>query len=385
MHDPLTSLKAEQKLACLSVRLCLDFTPHSARAQSRELDHVEKYLRVAMIINHEEGMVRSMAPSEPILAEAAKLVMVTDKRFKPADALSQEFRRPDIERGPRGETLVQLMSILAADEASNGAGQSIGVVDFFEKLFNAPSNNIDDFGANIPSTVHPDYLEFGARPFKEAFKDAKMHFNHFVKATEHNTLHVNYLWRAAARGAAIICANNQAGIDLVHIFTYSKAPLGRNNIGVILWQVKNDKAYTAAPRPHLFDEMDPIKLDIFENDGSEIPVIRIITALASDNPTLINFAYGDKRNSKAGGTRFRGPKRFTAYDFYCAGLDPLVWRPVYDAVDDFKRLLDASGAWDRLAKSKKEDKDMRNSRLAQAPCAGVDYAHWSNWTTFDKN
>jgi hypothetical protein len=42
-----------------------------------------------------------------------------------------------------------------------------------------------------------------------------------------------------ARGAAVICANNQLGVDVVLPFVYSGATLRRDNISAILIQVKD--------------------------------------------------------------------------------------------------------------------------------------------------
>jgi hypothetical protein len=47
---------------------------------------------------------------------------------------------------------------------------------------------------------------------------------------------------------AILCANNQRGIDVLIPVVYRDAELGHLNITVIIVQVKNDKTFTAAPK-----------------------------------------------------------------------------------------------------------------------------------------
>lgn len=52
--------------------------------------------------------------------------------FKPA--LLTEFRRPDIERGPRGEPTMMLMVIIASDNIAK-LGEPFLVTDFMRGLF----------------------------------------------------------------------------------------------------------------------------------------------------------------------------------------------------------------------------------------------------------
>ena len=52
-----------------------------------------------------------------------------------------------------------------------------------------------------------------------------------------------------------------------------------------MWQAKNDPSFTDQANASLFEAMDPFTVKIFDDDsGSDIPVIRIVFALAADRP-----------------------------------------------------------------------------------------------------
>ncbi|THH07894.1 hypothetical protein EW145_g3079 [Phellinidium pouzarii] len=89
-----------------------------------------------------------------------------------------------------------------------------------------------------------------------------------------------------ARGAGVICANSQSGVDDLLLYCYRDKNLGRDNIGVIEFQMKNDMQYGKTIHPYLFDAMDPFHIGVFDDECDELPdgpmpVIRIVAALAS--------------------------------------------------------------------------------------------------------
>ncbi|TDL24869.1 hypothetical protein BD410DRAFT_65329 [Rickenella mellea] len=445
-------LSDSQKLACLAVRLALDFNPDTAEARKKELKQIEHHLRVCMTVSETLDRVKSLPPSEPIIAEAARKVMKDVDTFKPVSALLTEFRRPDVKRGPRGETVVMLMATLASDAAAK-KDEAIPLVDFLEQLFALPvgqSTHIDNFKEALPSVIHPNSQEkYHNIPLHSAFKDARLNFNHFVKVNDFKTINQKFLWRLIARGAAVLCANCQAGIDFLIPYSYWDQQLGRYNVGVILVQVKNDMKFGGLPREYLFDAMDPIKLGIFDDNGKEpMPVIRIVAALASKDILLRNFKYGDPQNStakkpgsskakasptkkttkatvpEAGSSRARASprksavnasnsrnlrsgsrgnkskheheplnknaeettvpiRRYTAYDFYCGGLHPDVWKPMSKEREDWQSLLDVSGSWATIYKG--IDRTTESIRRSQAPGSATNRSHWSSWTYVDED
>jgi len=82
------------------------------------------------------------------------------------------------------------------------------------------------------------------------------------------------------RGAAVLCANGQRAVDGIIPFLFKGDEIRLDNIGVIMFQVKNDVRYSSSPWLDLFHAMDPCSLGILDAPAN-IPVIRIVFALAA--------------------------------------------------------------------------------------------------------
>jgi hypothetical protein len=163
----------------------------------------------------------------------------------------------------------------------------------------APSTDpdVNDFTRALPSAIHPEARKkYKRSPFKKTFADAKMYFNHFVKVADYQVINRDYLWRMILRGAAIVCANNQAGVEFIIPFCYSDKELGRANVSGMFWQIKNDARFGGHPHAYLFDAMDPYKLGTYDDQDEDaetggLPIIRVVAALVSKVPLLRNFLY----------------------------------------------------------------------------------------------
>jgi hypothetical protein len=70
------------------------------------------------------------------------------------------------------------------------------------------------------------------------------------------------------RGAAVLCANNQTGIDAILVFLRDGTNLVRRNAGLCLVQVKNDPKYSTKPQPKVFSAMEPISNQFFDKSTS---------------------------------------------------------------------------------------------------------------------
>ena len=84
-----------------------------------------------------------------------------------------------------------------------------------------------------------------------------------------------------ARGAAMLCANGQPGVDGIIPFLLDGDKITPVNIGIIMIEVKHDATYSRIHKVDLFVAMDPQNLGLFSTD---IPIIRIIFALAANQP-----------------------------------------------------------------------------------------------------
>jgi hypothetical protein len=62
--------------------------------------------------------------------------------------------------------------------------------------------------------------------------------------------------------------------------------LSVDNLGLILYQIKNDFDYTHNLKPNLFDAVDPYATSILKFGDAAVPLIRIFFALATRTPCL---------------------------------------------------------------------------------------------------
>jgi hypothetical protein len=265
----------------------------------------------------------STVGSEPLLAEAASISMNTDKGIlSPIRLLSTYMDANCISVGERGELVAALLVMQARDTLAKLTGErSVGVIDFMEKLVSYPG-----IRAVLPQFAREND---GELKFQEAFKDSRIWMNHVLKVRNTDLINVKHLWTFVTRGAMIICANGQRGIDLVIPVVHSGGVLARHSMTAILIQVKNDKNF-ATVHSHLFDEMNPLNIGVFDSTAQSRPVIRMVFALASD--TCEVTCVTPERRSQRIAPKSKNPSKppFTAYDFWCSGLDTKTFPIIHD-------------------------------------------------------
>lgn len=366
--------KTEKKLACLSRRLPIDFYSTTSTSRQAEEEQVEGHMRVCLNIDHDfEGMT-TVSPSEPLLSEAAARLTHSSQQASPM-LLSSVLHGFSIDKGDRGEFICMQLLNDARDTAVYGRPDValipldislvFSVADFFGNLFRRKLTG------DLPSKVHPSHE---GTVFGTLFANAKMNFNHFVKVHEFAAIKSKFLVGVVARAAAILCANNHKGIDGLVPFTYYDTRLQRMNIGVFIWQSKNDPSYTSTPQHHLFDAMNPFELGVISapnpNDPP-IPIIRVVFALAAKtNPSLTLVRYEDSSSN------------FTTFDYWCSGISSEVLTPVesrYQATWD--DLLQASYPWKQVY-TKALNPVSRELRRAANPLAATDLGHYDTWFEF---
>lgn len=240
--DPRTILDDNQKLACLSVRLALDYNPLIPDtyvvldAWLQELTQVERHMRICLQADTNQGHFKTIAPAEPLLATGARLVM-NSTAFNPSYALQRVLQQPFIERGTRGEACVELLMCLASDRASEG-GQVYSVVDFLENLFRTlpgRSTSPDNWKQATSSVIHPLFRDqWEDVSLSNVMKGAKMNFSYFVRLEDYRCINRNFLWRLMIRGAAAICPQGNSGVDGVAPLIFWDGKLGRWSIGAII-------------------------------------------------------------------------------------------------------------------------------------------------------
>jgi len=252
-----------------------------------------------------------------------------------------------IDRGRRGELVAALLIMQAYDAARESSRRRWVSVDFMEALL--PPSAYNTLLQSAPTSYpmdHDDNTSFEAR-----FKDYGMWFNHIIKIEEKEMISIDHLWKFVVRGAMILCATNQEGIDIILPVCDVKQNLGPDSVTAIIVQVKNAKDYKAKIRPDLFDVMNVVVKSIFSKDDSNetraqkrrklepkpkpiIPVIRIVFALASPTPAVIFRARPEKPY------HFDG---LTTFDIWLAGLSNETFRQIQSQdLTHYKTLLERS-------------------------------------------
>jgi len=140
--------------------------------------------------------------------------------------------------------------------------------------------------------------------------------------------------------------------------------LRKEDLGVILVQVKNDRGYTSTPE---LDEIEKMSVEGLPN----IPTLRLFFALAAKSPqiTLVNIP------SQPPGT----------FNFWVAGLSSKILRPVEAEGDTvWSGLLDASYGWNTIytegGRGEKSERDrVTNMRRSMYPGGSTADAHWNSW------
>ncbi|KAG6808839.1 hypothetical protein H0H92_002626 [Tricholoma furcatifolium] len=401
LENPYRELETPaQRFACLSRRLPLVFHPYCAEDLRIEEKQVERHLRVVLEYDPSSGRMVTMASSEPLLSEAAARLLY---KVSSPSLLIYVFKKFSIARGEHGEFISMQMLLDARDDCvyssapgaeevmlstvqatdidvfddnytadvaldelaevvnssaprlylrginrldclSYGADLTFTVEDFFRKLF------CYDLSNHPPSRTHRHHR---GQTFSTLFSKAKMNFNHFIKIDEFAAAKNRFLSAALLRSAALLCPKNSSGVDVVIPFLLDDTST-HNRIGVILLQSEADPSYTSKPRPYLFDAMDPLRKGLITPGDPPIPVIRIVFALSTKCGRFL-------RRTDDG-----SQSEYTAFDYWCAGINGNVFRSVRSREEEAWGYFLSISGWQYVYGS-----DSHQLRRSQNPLSGA--------------
>jgi hypothetical protein len=211
----------DRSLACLSVRVPLEFNFSHSNARHIVAKQVERHMRLCTITTSGFEVLLTTTGSEPLLAEAA-FEVVKKSTNSPIYHLSIHMDSNCIIYGERGELVAALLVMQARDAVAEASkSRWVSVADFMKKLL----------GDSIDSAL-PFFARDGEeqKALANAFEHSRIWFNHILKIQNMDLINVRYLWRFITRGAMILCANNQRGVDLVVPICYSGNVLSRPTV-----------------------------------------------------------------------------------------------------------------------------------------------------------
>ncbi|TFY74196.1 hypothetical protein EWM64_g9816 [Hericium alpestre] len=367
-------LSPAQELACLAVRLPLEFRATSWSTRSMEREQVERHMRICLAATAGFEEMVTVAASEPLLAEAAFITM-RNKKMPAATALQNHLVSSNLSVGERGELIATLILLLARDAAVSHVQDSriVSVLGFLAALFHP-----DDY--ETICEAHPARSTHGEanKSLKDSFANAKMWFNHFIKVNDFEVVNQEYLWRLIVRGAAVVCANNMRGFDIILPILYWDSKLCAWNVTAILIQVKNDKSYTANVTHSLFTAMNPRRTGVFAQGAKVLHIIRIVFALAAKDPG-VTAVQKSQRVAK--------PDTYTAYDIWCAGCThttfPVIHRNedgVYQSLlEHSQAIFDVYEVKDRHAEVSTNNIERPQIRRNMCPASEKNSSHWEKF------
>ncbi|KAM6501265.1 hypothetical protein JOM56_004279 [Amanita muscaria] len=381
------TLTSDAKLACMAVRLALEFNATTLTSQIRERTQVEKHMRVCLVMNPGFETAVTIAPSEPLLAEAAYLLMQDREAFDLPRALLDELERPGLDKGDRGELICLVLLLIARDVAvQEKDSAAIGVLFFMEKLLASrwSSKVFDSKPARCCTNTE------NQRPFSEVFKTSTIYFNHFLKVHDFRVINRDFLRQLIARGAAVLWADNQGAIDVLLPFLYLDNKLGRDNVSGIFIQVKNDEKFSSTPDLSLFDAMNPYLLGFFDMDEQEpVPIIRIVFALASSEAWVEAIEDAPLRKNPPRIAKSKGKEQacpaipaYTAYDFWCAGTSADTFSVVKPSEEKvYSDLLKICRLFPSVYEAHTEIDSVKSARRNMNPSTAAHPDHWSWFST----
>jgi hypothetical protein len=351
-------------LACLSTRFALEFNMDGT-AHDVTYAQVERHMRLCIAATTGFEKI-TISGSEPLLAEASYELM-KGTGTNAVCHLAGHLDLNSIVRERRGELVAALLIMQAYDAARVISGRRcVSVVNFMESLL--PSLKYNTLLRSAPTSwpMGPHHQA----TFKAIFKDYGMWFNHIIKVEKKEMISIDHLWKFVVRGAMILCAANEQGVDIVFPVCHMTQNLGPDSVTAIIIQVKNAKDYKATLQADLFDAIDSVvKSAIFSKlpepgvdcdpdpdpDSEPTPagpekkkrrmnpkpspekvdpraVIRIVFALASPEPAIVF------RNRPEIKCHLDG---FTTFDIWLAGLSDKTFRQIEDAdLEHYKMLLE---------------------------------------------
>ncbi|KAI0045681.1 hypothetical protein FA95DRAFT_1596726 [Auriscalpium vulgare] len=379
------ALSPAEQLACLSVRLSTEFTAPSWSFSEVERYQVEHHMRFCIAATTGLERMFTIAASEPLFAEAAFSVMHSAMPFSAPQALLYHLKSSGISKGDRGELIVALLLLLARDNASIAAKNSsptasvegypsiVSVEDFLTQFL--PSVAVDIILGSNPSRIEKP--EFEKTTLRETFKESRIYFTHFIKVQSFQVLSRRFLLVLIARGAAVFCANNQRGIDLLIPFLFRDNTMQVYNVAVLQVQCKNDAAVTDHIRTRYFDGMNPYTVGVFEKAESEpVPIICIVNALASPRPIVTVAKRGRRRRMD----------KYTSWDIWMAGASSETFGPIKPIEDSiYKELLEHTISNAESYFVDVEDKDDEDLRpmLRRMAAFGMSHQpdHWKQFVS----
>ena len=218
---PLTPINLIKLIAVLAPRLALTIGPFTLEAS----ELIASHLAVLTRTDNERHFLRTVYPSEPILAAASARLTNDYGWAHPLSALIHYVRGGIVEAGFRGELITKIICLMAMDRALSSIPRTknrwrfarpVLVSQFLNHLI-VPLKSYSTFSEGLKGVRDRDNIPRGTLNVDDhklrRFLNGHVFFNHFIRVDV--KLSYSMLVHAWNRGAAIMCMTNTKGIDHV--------------------------------------------------------------------------------------------------------------------------------------------------------------------------
>ena len=376
----------EREFAIMSRRLALDFDTtvcdrkEKQEAELNQMTQVERHMRVCLGVKEGLDSAVTVAASEPILSEAAAIVM-QQSGFRSSQSLRNILKWPGMSKGDQGELITCNISIDTLDslmfEDHQLKSLSVEVTSYFEALFAS-----DIYTKKIQS-MYPSKLADESRnqTFASTFANSRIYVTHFIKVYDYKVLSVEFLAKCAVRGVAIVCADNQRAVDVIFPIVIDKdKPITKENVTALFKQSKNDVGYSTKVFPSVFHAMDPYALGVFDKSTENPPpVIRMVYALATRKSGVYVAKPPQRKLPPRGAKQKAIPKKkkyaYTSFDIWCAQASSSTFRAIQEDENEiYAELLKLSR--DVLKMFQPSNKYLTTNAMSMYPCGTSGAGHW---------
>ena len=199
-------------LAVVSPRLAITSGPYTREAA----ETVASHLAIVVSADHHRHFLRTVYPSEPIVAAAAASLTVGMNGWtNTLCALTSYIQTGIVNGGCRGELLTKILCLMAVDESMRDVvlqsssywqyAVPVKVSVFLDNLITAPRDFKSFTEAIRATSINDERLN--------RFLNGHVFFNHFLRMEEKLTMPL--IVQAWNRGAALMCKDNTPLIDHV--------------------------------------------------------------------------------------------------------------------------------------------------------------------------
>lgn len=313
---------------------------------------VERHMRLCVATTYELKKMITIPGSEPLMAEAAYQLM-EGTQTSAVQHLARHLDLNCIYLGWRGELAVALLIMQAYDAARVVSGRRwVSVVNFMEALL--PASEYDTLLQSKPTFWHME--DNKKMTFEATFKDYSMWFNHIIKIETEEMISIDHLWKFVTRGAMILCATKQEGIDIILPVCHTTQNLGPDSVTAIIIHLADAEDFKTELDKSSHDAMDSAVTSVIFSTlpDSELttetetlaepkkkkrkmtpiqtkPVIRMVFALASPEPAIV---FRERAKAKD------HLDEFTAFDIWLAGLSDQTFKQIQGAdLESYEKLL----------------------------------------------